>query len=45
MAPRETTDEEITLAEGPFMRNDEDEETQPQETKKELRETEKSAGK
>ena len=45
MAPRETTDEEITLAEGPFMRKDEDEEAQPQETKKELREMERSTGK
>ena len=45
VVPRETTDEEITLAEGPFMRKDEDEEAQPQEKKKELREMEKSAGK
>ena len=38
----ESKDEEITLAQGPFMRKEEDEKTQLQETGKELRELEKS---
>ena len=43
---QESKDEEAYLAEGPFMRGkDEEDETQLQETDKELRDMEKSAGK
>ena len=37
----ESKDEEVTLAQGPFMREDNDEETELQETEKELRTLEK----
>jgi len=42
---QESKDEEVYLAQGPFMRKDEDDETKLQETDKELRDMEKSAGK
>ena len=41
---QESKDEEVYLAEGPFMRKDEDDETKLQETDKELRDMENSAG-
>ena len=44
LSPSEPKDEEATLAEGPFMRKDEDEETRPQEIDKELRVMEKNIG-
>jgi len=42
---QESKDEEVYLAQGPFMRKDEDDETKLQETDKELRDMENSAGK